>query len=166
MKRLVQAAVVTAAVSLSPAAPASAQMFLRFGPPPPPIPAGLARNLRRVGIVLPLGRVRRIVHARRSGTERPIDLHASPVKTAPKPEQAARSTVRKPALASAEPSPPGLRKTPDTPNDQTPPQAAPLQTASTWNDPPTAPAAHSGKAPVAPTAISPDHQAALESLGE
>src|SRR4051812_19437394 len=95
-----------------------------------------------------LGRVRRIVHARRSGTERPIDLHASPVKTAPKRERAAPPRVRNPAPASAKPSPPAPRKPPDPANDQTRPEAAPLQTASTWNDPPTAPAAYSGKAPV------------------
>ena len=76
------------------------------------------------------------------------------------------STVRKPAVASAKPSPPGLRKTPDAANDQTRPEAAPLQAGSTWNEPLAAPAAPSGKAPATAASITPDQRAAFESLGE
>jgi len=128
MNRLVQAAVVTAEVGLSLVAPASAQMIVRFDAPPPPIPASLARDLRRLGVALPRDRVRGVVQVRQSARDGRIEVRFGEAGSAPKPRQAARNALREPVAASAKPPLPAPRKA--APDVQARPETAASQESS------------------------------------
>src|SRR3954469_7118538 len=102
MTRLLQAALLTTAISLLHAAPASAQVTLQLDAA---IPPGMAEALKHYGIEIPQDRVRGAVHIQQ-GVDGSLDVRFNKADDTPEPKQAVRNEWQEPAAAPAMPSPP------------------------------------------------------------
>src|SRR4051812_34763771 len=107
MTRLLQAALLTTAISLLHAAPASAQVTLQLDAA---IPPGMAEALKHYGIEIPQDRVKGAVHIQQ-GADGFLDVRFNKADDTPEPKQAARNEGQEPAPTSGPPS----SSTPATP---------------------------------------------------
>src|SRR5215217_4644108 len=93
MTRLLQAALLTAGISLCHAAPASAQVTLQLDAA---IPPGMAEALKQYGIEIPQDRVKGAVHIQQSA-DGSLDVRFNKPNDTPEPRQALRNEEQEPA---------------------------------------------------------------------
>jgi len=114
MTRLLQAALLTAGISLVHAAPASAQVILQLDAA---IPPGMAEALKHYGIELPQDRVRGAVHIQQDA-DGSLDVRFNKADDTSEPKQAVRNEWQEPAAAPVLPSPSAPAKPSQPPSDQ------------------------------------------------
>src|SRR4051794_19358570 len=114
LTRLLQAALLTAGISLVHAAPASAQVILQLDAALPP---GMAEALKQYGIEIPQDRVRGAVHIQQ-GADGSLDVRFGQDSNTPEPRPAARNEWQEPATISGPPSLSTAAKPQQPPSDQ------------------------------------------------
>src|SRR3954452_25264175 len=134
---LLHVALLTTAISLVHAAPASAQATVQFEAA---IPPSITEELKRYGIEIPQDRVKGAVHIQQ-GADGSLDVRFNKADDTPEPKQALRNEAQEPAAAAAMPSVPAPAKSSQPPSGQArseapiteEPSARPAAFDGTWS---------------------------------